>query len=478
MRGLPWAAGLLSALLLAAGVPAAKAAEPVSDLLKEVDQVPTAASKPAPTGPLAQLAHNLGGSLRLRGYYFFQDPEQSPGREVDQSDLDGEALLRLSTWASGSRWRLGLSGWLEAGTQAGIWKGVSQWPQDDALHTRRHAELNEIYLGLFFENLDLTLGKKIFKNGVAPIYSPADRYCPRDYIDPADSKKLGIWLAQADYHQGDWTFTLALLPVFQPSKTPPDTSRWMSKSLDFDFPGLAPGQNPPTITEDTPDVSWDNLSYFLKAETTLEGWDLFALFYYGVNPLYVQRREVIPPQSPQAPPTVLLIKENVKVGNLALGFSTSRGQWEFHGETVYSYSPHAEDDDYFSSVVGATYKLVDLAERMSVEEIALTLDYAGELVLHSQTAADYTASSKETRFGQNDIIAMAYMEVNQNLRLKLTGVWQIKEEGVVGQLETRYRLHPDLWLQLTAEVFGGADSSYFGRWSHNDRVALSLEYSF
>lgn len=478
MRCLSWVAGSLSVLLLASGVPAARAAESVSDLLKEVDQVQTTAAKPAPKGPLAQLANNLGGSLRLRGYYFLQDPPQSPDQEVESSDLDGEMLLRLSTWASGGKWRLGLSGWLESGTQEGLWKGVSQWPQDDALHTRSYAELNEIYLGLFFENLDVTVGKKIFKNGVAPIYSPADRYCPRDYIDPADTKKLGIWLAQADYHRGNWTFTLALLPVFQPSKTPPNTSRWMSNSLDFDFPGLIPGQNSPTIVEDTPDVSWDNLSYFMKAETTLAGWDLFALLYYGVNPLYVQRREVLPAANPLLPPTVLLIKENVKVGNLSLGFSTSRGQWEFHGETVYSYSPRAQDDDYFSSVVGVTYKFVDLAQRLSVEEIAFTLDYAGELVVHSQTAADYTASSKDTRFGQNDIIIMAYLKVDEDLDFKLTGAWQIKEKGAVAQLEARYRLHPDLWLHMTGEGFAGENSSFFGRWSRNNRVVLALEYSF
>jgi len=313
---------------------------------------------------------------------------------------------------------------------------------------------------------------------VAPIYSPADRYCPRDYLDPADSKKLGIWLAQAAYRLGDWTFTLALLPVFQPSKTPPQDSRWMSNSLDFDFPNLVPGQSPPLITEDTPEVDWSNISYFFKVDSTLAGWDLFGLLYYGINPLYVQRRQVIPSLNPLVPPSVLLIKENVKVGNLSLGFSTSRGQWEFHGETVYSYSPHGEDDDYFSSVVGATYKLVELAQRLSVNELALTLDYAGELVVHNQSAADYTASSQDTRFGQNDIIVMAYLEANQDLRLKFTGAWQIRDHGVVGQLEARYRLRPDLWLQLTGEIFGGQNTSFFGRWSQNDRVVLALEYSF
>ncbi len=478
MTRFAWAAGLLSALLTVAGISAAKAAQPVDDLLKEVDQIKAPASPQAPRCPLAQLGSNLGGSLRWRGNYFWHDADKTPGRETNESDLEGEVLLRLSTWASGERWRLGLSGWLEVGTSNPMWAGISRWPQDDALHTRRYAELNEIYLGLFFHNLDVTLGKKIFKNGVAPIFSPADRYCPRDYIDPGDSKKLGIWLAQAAYHRGDWNFTLALLPVFQPSKTPAADSRWMANSLDFDFPDLVPGQDPPTIIEDVPEVSWSNLSYLFKVDTTLAGWDLFGLLYYGLNPLYVQRRQVILSPNPLVPPTVLLIKENTKVGNLSLGFSTSRGQWEFHGETVFSYSPQGEDDDYFSTVVGATYKLVDLAERLSVEELALTLDYAGELVVHGQDAAGYTASSQDTRFGQNDIIGMIYLQVDQDLRFKFTGAWQIRDEGAAGQWEARYRLQPDLWLQLTAEVFGGKNTSYFGRWSNNDRVILSLEYSF
>jgi hypothetical protein len=73
---------------------------------------------------------------------------------------------------------------------------------------------------------------------------------------------------------------------------------------------------------------------------------------------------------------------------------------------------------------------------------------------------------------------MAYMKVDEDLSFKFTGAWQIKEEGQVGQLEIRRRLCPDLWMQLTAEVFGGGDRSFFGRWSHNDRVILALEYSF
>ena len=122
---------------------------------------------------LSQIGRHFNAELRLRGHHFF---ETAPDLLIDTDTHAnvGEARLNCSTWMGKDFWSLHAAGWLEAGTQDNTYKGVSPVGRDTDRH-RRYAELNEIYFILSSENADLTSGKKIFKNGISTIYSPANR---------------------------------------------------------------------------------------------------------------------------------------------------------------------------------------------------------------------------------------------------------------------------------------------------------------
>ncbi|MBW2117902.1 MAG: hypothetical protein JRH09_08300, partial [Deltaproteobacteria bacterium] len=184
------------------------AAEP--DLLDELDSVMESGKKegakretlkPADEKDLpGQICRHFSAELRLRGSHFF---ETAPDLLIDADTHDnvGEARLNCSTWMGKDFWSLHAAGWLEAGTQDETYKGVSPVGRDTDRH-RRYAELNEIYLILSSENVDLTSGKKIFKNGISTIYSPANRYRSLDLNDPLDHKDFGLWQAKLDYYAG------------------------------------------------------------------------------------------------------------------------------------------------------------------------------------------------------------------------------------------------------------------------------------
>lgn len=442
------------------------------DLFKDLETA--AADKPEKKDDIAsQAVKHLAGSLRLRSMYYWQAAQERDG--ADLSHAAGEALLKFSDWVGGKTWRADVSGWIEHGTQENTYAGVNDTFQDSD-RRRRHLEINELFLTLNQPDYNVTLGKKIFSNGLSTLYSPVDRLKPKDGNDPLDQKDLGIWQARVDYFVKDsFTVTAAVLPVFQTSKQPSPASRWMGSkragdSQDFDFFGDTSSNE---VIEDRAQVNLNNTGYFARGKGTYHGWDLFASFYHGPNPFFVLREEN------QGGRTVR-IKETVKVANYAAGFSTTYKKWEFHGEALYNYSYDGKDDNYLAYLGGFTYTVDDLAKKMRLEQIDLTLEYGGEFITNNQNAPGYTKSSRKTRLGKNDLYARANFKYSEDFSFEYVSNFELEEDesGRYQRLGTKYRVRDGLIWKVAVEFFNGSDNSYYGRWYRNDRVLTELEYSF
>lgn len=436
------------------------------DLLDELDTAPTE-KKDDTFKYLTMLGTNLGGSIRLRGHVFYRDPVDREG--VDERNSVGEALLRFNTWTGNNKLRLTLSGWLETGTQKDTYEGIFRWLQDKD-RQRHYFELNELYLYLFQDSYDVTIGKKIFQNGISTLFSPADRYCPADSNDPMDPKKLGTWQTRFDYYWNKYTFTAAILPVYQPAKQPSPHSRWSDTTGDFDIYDKENTRNR-EIEEEFPDIEIDNVSYFARAKTTLAGWDLFVSGYHGVNPYYVLREE-------ERGGTTYTIKENIKVGNYAAGFSTAYKKWEFHGETLFNFSYDSKDDHYFTFVGGFTYTMDTWARRIFMEKIDITIEYANEVITKEQEAEGYIESSRKGRLGKNDIFTRINFKYNEDLSFQYISDFELDPTGRYNKFQSEYKIRPGLLWTMALEFFNGNDESYYGRWSRNDRFITSLKYNF
>jgi sulfur carrier protein ThiS len=444
--------------------------EKSTDPLKDIDKAATR-EEVKKDGISDQLAAHLAGSFRLRAMYFFRNPEERD--DADMNNVMGEALLKFSDWVGGEKWRVDVSGWGEAGTQKDTYAGVFYSMQDDD-RRRKYIEVNEIYFTLNQADYNVTLGRKIFANGLSTIYSPSDRLRPRDGNDPLDQKELGIWQARLDYFLNQATITAAVLPVFQANKGPSDTSRWMGSkkdndNRDFDFHDTSGNQ----IEEDRANIAAKNIGYFARYKNTYKGWDLFFSFYHGPNLYYVLREE-------DRGGTRVKIKESVKVGNYAAGFSTTYKKWEFHGEALLNYSYDGKDDQYVSGLGGATYTIDDLAKKVGLEQIDVTVEYGGEFILKAQYAEGYVQSSRKTRLGRNDIYGRVNFKYSEDLSFEYVANFELSasEGGYYQKIQSKYRLRDGLIWKAALEFFNGDDNSYYGRWYRNDRVVMELEYSF
>jgi len=442
--------------------------DPFADL--EADAEQAAAKKEA--GTLGKLVENLGGKTVVQYTGYFNDRKKQTGG--DNKNHFWNTTLDLETWTSGQDWRVDVSTWLQAGNQSKTFSGT--WPDDGGFWRdteemdHRHLGLNELYLTLNFDSWDLTLGKKISKNGLSTLYSPADKLRPVAGFDPLNVRDLGVWQAWADIYKGDVTWTLAVLPVYQPDKVPHTSSRWVN----------APAGAPPR--SDYPDIDAKDFGWFSRAKTVKSGWDLFASLYVGPGRQYVMKQVV---------PVPATVKRRVPdVINPAMGYSTTRGRWEFHGELAHANSLRGEDQDYISCVQGTTITIDgDYVTRRGLEQILATFEVAWEWRTGDQTATNFVTNSDSARAGQSDLISRLQFKVSEEFSMEYSGHFILQKWGYANRFGASWELKKNLTWSTGFEFFGGDTDSgpvaglnnlgvNYGGWRRDNRFITGLEYKF
>ena len=435
----------------------------------EADAAVAASKKEA--GIIGKLAENVSGSVKLQGSHYFT--EHTPAAGGDPKDDFWNLSMDFETWTGGDDWRVDMSGWLQNGSQNNAFRGTNlganRFWVDRSEQEHRYLTINELFLTVNFDAWDLTLGKKIFKNGLSTIYSPADRLRPASGVDPINARDVGIWQVRSDIYKGDFTYTLALLPVWQPDKGPDNSSRWVN---------AAAAPNPTEF----PSTSVDNFGYFGRIKTTQNGWDLFASFYIGPGRNYVMQN-----QGTALLPDV--VRRVPDVFNPAIGYSTTHNAWEFHGEAAYFNAYHNDDEDYLAFVQGTTYTIDgDMVKKFGLEQIELTVEGACEWTVGDQTADAYITDSSTARAGRRDLITRARFKVNEELDFEYNNHLQFKKWGYLNRFGGNWEFMNNLTLSFSAEFFGGNQggsvaglnnlSVNYGGWKRNNRLVTTLEYEF
>ena len=348
------------------------------------------------------------------------------------------------------------------------------------------------------------MGKKIFKNGIATIYSPANRYNAYDLHDPVNPVQLGTWQLAGDYTRGDTVYTGAVLPFYQEKKIPPVGSRWLVSDLPVgdNLPSpfrIRPGSLQELLRilyyyrdllfrngrvsdlinrgatfsarEELPGNSPGDWGWFGRVKKSMGIWDTFLSAYYGPSFYPVLRLEV-------SGNSATLFKETPTVYQLAGGFSTTWGNTEFHGEALYSHSRNKRDDSYVNYVGGICHSSDSLATALGLKKLDLVLEYAGEMITAEQGITDYILSSKYTRIGRNDLIGTVIATLTDDLSLHYLADFALTDKAHFQRIGASLRVVPGVVATLDFEFFKGSPESYFGRWSNNDRVVTAVKWSF
>lgn len=473
----------------------------------------------------AQMSRNLDLSARLRGYHYHDDVGNL-NTPPDNMNLDhklyyNEIKIDFATAYEADALRLATSGWLETGNQEDTYDSVGFWQDKDL--QRNYLEFNELYMTVSTESIKVTAGKQIINNKTSIFYSPTDLYSSYDINDPLDSRKLGTWQLALEGSSKDVSWKAALLPVFQPPKTPAASSRWISGGAgDFDisnfysssfgseeqyysdvmetlyffssslFGGsgsfdqwindillanysLVLAQPPGVLVEyDIPKPGRaESTGVFGQMQTTVGEWDLKGSVYHGPA-LY----PVLRASFDSVDPTLTLTATHPQTNQITGGFSTVVNEFVLHGEGIYSSSVGGKDDSYIQYVMGFRWTNQSLARKFGLTRIDWGLEYAGEKITHDQDAQDYVMSSREFRLGRNNLTQGLGLHISENLRLQYLLDLELSKNSRLNRLNLEWNVTEKFIVDMAIEAFDGPQDSYYGYWKNQDRIIMSLKYQF
>jgi hypothetical protein len=367
--------------ILATGVWAACTFAGELDILNDLDAYLETDETPLESSPgvAGQLMDHFSANLEFRMSSFLEATLDFYETDVDADDdrFVGEALAEWTSWAGKDWWDLHAAGWIEAGTRSENYSGVTHF-MTDSDNQKRYAELNEIFLNISNSAATFTIGKKIFKNGISTLYSPANRYTSADLNDPVNPVQTGSWQMTCNYSSEDTVYTGAILPFYQEKKIPAPGSRWIVSDLPSGnslsssynlipgsleemlellyyymdellrnerFADLIDNSKSVAVREDLPGHDPEDWGWFGRVKKSMGLWDAFVSAYRGPAFYPVVKLE-------EKTDVATLIKDTPDVYQLAAGFSTTWKNTEFHGEALYSYSIHNHDDSYINYVGG------------------------------------------------------------------------------------------------------------------------------
>ena len=492
--------------ILATGVWAACTFAGDPDIMNELDAYLETDKTPIESSPgvAGQLVDHFSADLELRTSSFFKPALDFYETYVDADDdrFVGKMLANWSSWAGKDWWNLHAAGWFEAGTRTNAYGGVTHFMTDPD-NQKRYAELNEIFLNLSSSDFEFSIGKKIFKNGISTLYSPANRYTSADLNDPVNPVQIGSWQLTCNYSREDTVYTGAILPFYQEKKIPEPGSRWIVSDLPSGdslssaynlipgsieemqellyyymeellengrFADVIDNEKSVAVREDLPGNDPEDWGWFGRVKKSMGLWDTFVSAYRGPAFYPVVKLE-------ENTTAATLIKDTPNVYQLAGGFSTTWKNTEFHGEALYSYSIHNHDESYINYVGGFSHTIEKVAKSLGLQKIDFLLEYAGEIITTDQDATDYIMSSKNTRIGRNDLIAGILVTATDDFSLHYLSDFTLSDNARFQRTGASLQIMPRLVFTLDFEFFDGPLDTYFGRWRNNDRIVTSIKWS-
>ncbi|MCP4131477.1 MAG: hypothetical protein GY754_10910 [bacterium] len=280
-----------------------------------------------------------------------------------------------------------------------------------------------------------------------------------------------------DLSIGDIQITGSLLPYYQGSRVPGNTSRWGGAWTDLNAVSTS-GSIQYSIKESNRESYLENTSYFLRIKAPVSGWDFFLSLYHGNNSNWVLKRGLGSLNAATGQFEINFAKEIINVFNAAAGFSTTIKNWEFHGETLYNYAYSARDDQYIDSVIGVRYIFDDIAKKIYLDTIKIALEYAKEFIIKKQDAQNFDRSSRDLRVGKNDLIGSIVFNITEKISLQYLLHCEFTDKGFLNVFGTEILFLDDFKLRLGVQLFNGKQESYHGKWNNCDRSFISLEYAF
>ncbi|MBT3180861.1 MAG: hypothetical protein HN340_08195 [Candidatus Marinimicrobia bacterium] len=338
--------------------------------------------------------------------------------------------------------------------------------------------LREAYMDVYFDNMDLRIGKQQIIWGkadgmfITDIVSPKDlgEFLLRDF----DEIRTGITSLKANYYLGDNTVEMVWIPTFTPTIMPDETSIW-SRIPEFPLPI--------TIDESQKEIPGrlENSEGFIKFSgmSSLLDYEIMAGSMWDDDPnLHVS--PIIEQGNPQ-PLGLTLTPKHHQLTLVGGSFSSELGGFILRGEGAYymgkQFSALNPDQlnlptsllekDYAHYLIGTDFSIG--TTRFSTQFIQRAiLDY-DDLIVQEELDNTMTFLANRTF-------------LQETLTLQLFGYFGLNNEDALIRPSVTYDLADGFEILAGANIFvkneDSENTGQFGYYDDNDMIYVKMKYSF
>ncbi len=334
--------------------------------------------------------------------------------------------------------------------------------------------LREAYLDIFFESVDLRIGKQQIIWGKADGVFITDIVSPKDLTEfllrDFDEIRMGVTSLKADYYMGDNTFELVWIPRFTATMFPPEGSIWR--------PAMPAFPVQPVIDHSREDVqaSLENSEAFAKYSALTEyiDFELMAGYAWDDDPTMhvVKQMDMSNPQHPVLT-GITVFPEHHRLTIGGGSFSTTLGPFVVRGEGAYYQGKYFNttdpmvkeavvEKDYLHYLLGLDYTLLDW-------------HLSGQFI--QQAILDYDEAIDNDEYSNMATFLATKDFLNETLNVSFFMYYDINNEASLIRPKLTYDLADGFSVLLGANIFTGTEGM-FGQFDDNDMVYTQLKYSF
>ncbi len=330
--------------------------------------------------------------------------------------------------------------------------------------------LREAYMDLYFDKMDIRIGKQQIIWGKADGVFITDIVSPKDMseflLPDFDEIRLGITSLKADYYIGDNTLEFVWVPVFTPTKLPDQSSIWYHQPK---FPIQ------PTIdrSKEEVDKTFDNSEVFAKfsAMTSAIDFELMGAYMWDDDPTMhlnaTYEHEVYQITE------LTVIPKHHRLSLAGGSFSTTIGAFVFRGEGAYYFDKYFSTDnmmhneglakkDYIHYLFGVDTSLYD---------IKLSSQFIQRAIL------DYDDTIKDDEFDNTITFLASKTFFRETLKFEFFTYYGLNDNDALLRPKVSYDFADGFNIMFGSNIFVG-DEGKFGQYDDNDMIYTKIKYSF
>ncbi len=334
--------------------------------------------------------------------------------------------------------------------------------------------MREIYLDMYFNNMDIRIGKQQI------VWGKADGVFITDIVSPLnltefllpdfDEIRVGVYAAKFDFYFGNSTIEAIWKPVYAGNEFPTQGSIWYKPPQ---FPA------PPTFDHSKEKInpSLENSEGYLKYSFSSSAidFDLMGAYAWDQTPsMHVKKEFAMDSLGHPYLSGLTITPEHHRLWVGGGSFSTEikgfvlRGEGAYYNGKYFQTADPKDDDaliekDYLQYVVGLDYIIGDL--KLSTQFI-------------QKHIFDYNDFIKEDE-DQNMMTFLArYDAMRETLHLELFTYLGLNYGDALIRPKVTYDFSDAFSILLGSNIFVGDEQGMFGRYGDNSMIYTKIKYNF